>query len=349
MTEIPLDAIEENPLRIEARPEVEDLVDSFARHGQLAPIRVRPIKSKPGRFQVVYGNRRLAAARRLRWKKIETTVTDVDDVGALLLALGENLDRRNFTDYEKGMVMERLHILTGKNYAEIAKLIGRSPTFVSQHVAMLRLFPASIGPAEELTKVLLSLTEKHARILSKIDDPMERWNTSKLVVSANLGVREVQRIVSARRENPSARVPNARKEIETLVQDMVEGINVRDLRPCFDLMSPQFTLFSPFPPYLRMNRDAAKKHIYEVVHGMDEFKQEIADLEISTFGKTAYASMYVHFVLGRSGKQIRTVARATVLLMKEDNWKMIHEHWSPINTEEISLLIGSDRHVLQVA
>ncbi|MDA4130469.1 MAG: nuclear transport factor 2 family protein, partial [Thaumarchaeota archaeon] len=92
---------------------------------------------------------------------------------------------------------------------------------------------------------------------------------------------------------------------------------------------------SRFPPYTRMDKDSAKQHIYEIVHTMDEFKEKITDLDIRLFGNFAYASMYVSHRLNLEGKPIRNKARATIIFVKEDGWKIVHEHWSPLSPHDI--------------
>ena len=48
--------------------------------------------------------------------------------------------------------------------------------------AMLHVFSDSVAPRDEQLRVLSLLTENHARILNRIEDAEDRWNTTKLVV-----------------------------------------------------------------------------------------------------------------------------------------------------------------------
>ena len=96
-------------------------------------------------YEVIFGNRRLATAKHLGWRTILADVVDASDTETLIMAFSENEDRKNFTDYEKALLMEKLHSLSGKTYSEVAEIFGKSPSYVSQHIAMLHLFPRTIA------------------------------------------------------------------------------------------------------------------------------------------------------------------------------------------------------------
>lgn len=344
LKDVPVALIEHNPLRISSGTEEGVLESSLSRNGQLAPIRVRAHPSKKEWFQVIFGNRRLAAARKLGWKSISCEIVDSSEIDSLVAALSENVDREDFTDYEKALLIEKLHSVSGKTYVELANLMGRSPAYVSQHIAMLHLFPVGVAEPNERLKVLSKLTERHARILSKIEDNTDRWNTAKLAVSANLGVRELQKLSSSQKKKKTVRQrnPNAKKAIYDLIMDMTKGLNSSDLRASYEVMSEKhFTMFSRFPPFVRMDRESAKDHIFEVVQTVSDFKETVTDLHIRVFGNFAYATMYVHHRLSVDGRTIRTKGRATLIFEMENGWKLVHEHWSTADQTDLLGLFGA--------
>ena len=336
LKEIPIPLIESSPLRVTSGTEEEILENSLTKNGQLAPIRVRRHPTKDGSYTVIFGNRRLSAAKKLGWKHILAEVVDTNDLDSFVMAFSENADREDFTDYEKALILEKIHLLGNKTYAEVAKIVGRSAAFVSQHVAMLHLFPENVADEDERLRVLCRLTERHARILSKIDDNEDRWDSAKFAVSAGLGVRELQKFCSSGRRMIRKHRDNEKAEIRDLILSMARGLSSNDLRPSFDLMSENhFTMFSRFPPFERMDRESAKEHIFEVVHTMENFEEQVRDLDIRIFGNFAYATMYVHHNLMLSGRTIATKARATMIFAKEDRWKLLHEHWSAADPANI--------------
>jgi ParB family chromosome partitioning protein len=89
------------PDRLEADEAAhKDLCRSIARHGQQVPILVRPNPEAPGRYQIVYGRRRLRALAELGLPA-RALVRDLDDP-ALVMAQGqENSARRDLSFAEK--------------------------------------------------------------------------------------------------------------------------------------------------------------------------------------------------------------------------------------------------------
>ncbi len=73
-------------------------------------------------------------------------MVEANDWEKVSMALSENLDRKNFSDYEIALLVDRLHALSGQTYGEIAALINRSNAFVSQHISMLDSSPTGARP-----------------------------------------------------------------------------------------------------------------------------------------------------------------------------------------------------------
>jgi ParB/RepB/Spo0J family partition protein len=105
---LPLDLIVEPPRERRIRTSVGDvdqeldlskLCESLQQHGLLHPIGCRALAD--GRFEVVYGSRRLAAARRLGWTSIQTSLhLNMSEEPALLAGLAENLHRADLAPRE---------------------------------------------------------------------------------------------------------------------------------------------------------------------------------------------------------------------------------------------------------
>jgi len=332
LEKIPLSMIADRGLRTKTNDgiDVEDIAISLSKYGQLHPICVREISAGDQKYEVVYGSRRLAAAAKLGWHEIDAKVIQVSDIDSLIIALAENEHRKDFTDYERALLLEKLHRMTKRTYSEVAQLVGKSPAFVSQHVAMLHLFPESIASEEERRKVLYALTEGHARALLRIEDTHERWNTAKLAIKAGLGVRELDKHCSRLQTKRAANVEGRNGTVEKIVFDVIAGLNSKDLSPIYRSRSTnKFSLFSRFPPFEKLVGENANEHIYKVVRQMTSFKVKLKDLEVIYHGGVAIAIMSLVYEMNFAGKEMKTPTRATLILFNEDNeWKVIHEHWS---------------------
>jgi ParB-like chromosome segregation protein Spo0J len=105
VVQLPLASIDEPPGERASRryydpAALEELAASLIRHGLLQPICVRPAAAD--RFEIVFGTRRLRAARLAGWTTIAAHVrVDEDDAQTFLLGLVENLQRRDLSGAER--------------------------------------------------------------------------------------------------------------------------------------------------------------------------------------------------------------------------------------------------------
>lgn len=151
-----------SPLRNEIGS-VDELVASVMEKGLLEPIVVRPVD---GGFEVIAGNRRLKACRKLGFSKVTCHIIELDDREAYEASLAENLNRQTLNPIEEAQAFKKYVEKFGFGSAsDLAKKIGRSPSYVSRRIALLSLpqkiqsqlllRSARVGMAQEL----LSLDE----------------------------------------------------------------------------------------------------------------------------------------------------------------------------------------------
>ena len=137
--DIPLDHIDEFQFhdRIDIEEDLDDLVSSFATHGQEVPIKVRPIEGS-NRYQVIIGRRRCAAARRLGWDTIKAMVQEKGDIEALASMLAENSARRETSYIGRAMLYARV-IDSGVKQSDLATTLGVSRGHISQSMRTYHL------------------------------------------------------------------------------------------------------------------------------------------------------------------------------------------------------------------
>lgn len=110
--------------RLEEEPqEFADLLDAIRERGQDTPILVRPHPSQSGRYMVVFGHRRLEAARQLG-RKVRAVVKSIDDRTHVVAQGQENSARSNLSFIEKAVFAKRLAELAydGDNATVMAAL-----------------------------------------------------------------------------------------------------------------------------------------------------------------------------------------------------------------------------------
>jgi ParB family transcriptional regulator, chromosome partitioning protein len=120
----------------------EALKDSIREGGQHVPILVRRAKTE-GRYQAIYGRRRLKACRDLG-VKVRANVQDMDDATALLAKGLENAARRNLSFYEKARFAEAI-LEAGHDNAAIKQVLNLSASGLSHLVKVTQNVPFKVG------------------------------------------------------------------------------------------------------------------------------------------------------------------------------------------------------------
>lgn len=124
------------PLRSDAQP-LESLMASIIDKGLLEPIVVRPMSDG---FEVVAGNRRFEACKKLKISRVPCHIVELDDKEAYEVSLTENLQRRTLNPIEEGRSFKKYVDELGYGSAsELARRIGKSPSYVSRRIALLKL------------------------------------------------------------------------------------------------------------------------------------------------------------------------------------------------------------------
>lgn len=174
---IPVGDIKPNPDNVrESIGDLTDLVDSIKTHGVLEPIVVFEITPKPSKgpaHMVVFGHRRLAAAKKAKLKDVPALVRAQPDEATLTeIMLAENLHRSDLDPIEEAMAVKRIHELDpNRTHQQIASGINRSAQWVADRLAIalgipqqlqkrVRTGELSIGDAVLLGKSKLSDAKK---------------------------------------------------------------------------------------------------------------------------------------------------------------------------------------------
>lgn len=142
-------------------PDVSGLAESIEEVGLLQPIGVRASRDAdgniiPDRYTVVYGYRRYLALKKADVENVPVYFVDPDEKKDLARKMIENLQRADMTPLEKAQGMQRMLEDEGLDQKSIARRLGMTDGFVSQHLALLKL-PKQVQSAVQFGKV--SLTE----------------------------------------------------------------------------------------------------------------------------------------------------------------------------------------------
>jgi ParB family chromosome partitioning protein len=205
---------------------LQDLADSISEQGVVQPIVVRPVGA--GRYEIIAGERRWRAAQLAGLHDIPAVVREVDDRGAIAIALIENIQRENLNPIEEARALKRLVDEFEVTHEEAAHAVGRSRAAVSNLLRLLDL--------EETVKEMVERGELemgHARALLALNG-RHQIEAARQVVSRGLTVRATEGLVKSL-QRPHVVKPVAVKkdpniqQLESSLADRL-GASVR-LRP----------------------------------------------------------------------------------------------------------------------
>lgn len=372
LSDLPLSSIESNPYNSRTSYSaiaIDRLAQSLRTNGQLSLVKLRPSTKHEGQYELVFGHRRVMAARKLGWKTIRAEVIGVTEEEMMSQSLVENFEREDLSDYEKALIFERMSKEFGKTYEQIGSMLGISKQHVSNYLAMLRLFdPNVLSSNPELLDSLRTMSEHHARVLSRVNDLNTKMDLARMIVKDNLTIKELTNIVGRLRswftvgKNPRSTSSSQNEEEGIWSDGMEEGKRNRAQEDDIEeiaktvlnefrlarkgdfgsykdmhLFGEGFSIYSAFPPFGRFEGgDALSKErqwFYEIA---PKLSWKIRDLKIDVLGEAALATLAVSYSGTYLGDPLKMELRGSVVLTKRDvSWKILHEHWSRLDAGSI--------------
>lgn len=199
-TTAPVESLAPSPLqprRIFAEEEIASLADSIRERGILQPILVRPAAGRPGRYEIVAGERRWRAAQAAQLHEVPIIVRELADDGVLEIALVENIQRADLNPLEEATGYRRLIDEFGHTQDSLSRVIGRSRSHIANTLRLLTL-------PEAVHRYIESgvLSAGHARTLIGAADPVA---LAEKVAKGALNVRQTEALV--KKEKAAVRLP----------------------------------------------------------------------------------------------------------------------------------------------
>ena len=205
---------------------LDELTNSIKKNGIIQPIAVRLKKSEPGKYEIVAGERRWLAAQKAGLHDIPVNVLDLSDVESLEVAIVENIQRDDLNPVEEAKGYKRLSEEFNYDHENIAKLMSKSRSHVSNTLRLLTLPNDIIGMLEEGT-----LTSGQARPLIGLTNASQ---IAEEIVSKNYSARKVEYLVKSKKENKfkdktqDADIIKAQERIERILGLKVNIVNKKN-------------------------------------------------------------------------------------------------------------------------
>lgn len=199
LTRLPVDKILPNPSQPRKAfdpAELEGLAQSIRENGLLQPVTVR---RDEGGYTLIAGERRLRACKLAGLKEIPALVTDRGPADSAVLALLENLQRKDLDLFEQANALVNLLREWEITQQEAARRLGMSQSALANKIRLLKLTPEEQGEILEH-----GLTERHARALLRLDDCSLRQRVLATVIQRQLNVAQTEALVAAAGAPPKA-------------------------------------------------------------------------------------------------------------------------------------------------
>ena len=211
---LPISEIYPNPFqpRIEfSDEELAELSQSIAENGLIQPIIVR--KSDIIGYELIAGERRLRACKRLGMTEIPAVVKEVSDQESRKQAIIENLQRSNLNPIEEAKAYRSLINELAYSHEELAKAMGKSRPYISNALRLLQL-PKEIQTSIENGK----LSQGHARALLSVEDTQKQLTIYHQVLTEKWSVRtlekRLQELPKKQKSKKDIHIKDKEKELE---------------------------------------------------------------------------------------------------------------------------------------
>lgn len=171
--------------------DVNELAISIDTIGLLHPIVVRI--TEEGRFEIVAGNRRYDACKKLGWKKILSHIVELDDKSSFEVTLIENIQRRTLNPIEEALAFKKYVSEFGwGGVSDLAQKISKSPRYVCRRLKLLEL-PREVVDLISESEIHVSAAEE----LLCIKNKNRQSELAALILKRNVSSRKVRGLIRA--------------------------------------------------------------------------------------------------------------------------------------------------------
>ena len=163
---------------------LNDLMSSIKEHGVLQPVVVQKVDSG---FELIVGERRWRASKKLGLKKIPAVIREVNDEQSLEIAIIENIHRQDLNPIEEAEAYARLSNEFALTQEMVAEKVGKSRAAVAN---ILRLLKLSRNIKADLISEKISMG--HARALLGLEESKQMETLRNEIVKQDLTVRQTE-------------------------------------------------------------------------------------------------------------------------------------------------------------
>lgn len=164
------------------------LAESIRENGIMQPVCVR---RKGALYEIICGERRTRAAKLAGLNDVPCIIMSVDDEQAAVLALIENIQRKDLGYFEEALAIEKLICCYGLTQEQAASRLGKAQSTIANKLRLLRF-----SDTERRLMLMGNLSERQARSLLRIEDASIRCSIIEKVIRDGLDSKQIEILVN---------------------------------------------------------------------------------------------------------------------------------------------------------
>ena len=200
---------------------LNELAASIEEHGLIQPLVLR--KAEKG-YEIVAGERRWRAARKIGIREIPCIVRELTDEENMLLAIIENMQREDLNPIEEAEGIRQMIETYGLTQEEVSKSVGKSRPYIANSLRLLRL-PETVRKYVEDG----SLSTGHAKAIAAVSDEKKQIELAEAAIRDGLSVRQLEKLAQQDKSGVKTRssVKQKTADVKRVEEDLKNALGTK--------------------------------------------------------------------------------------------------------------------------
>ena len=200
---------------------LNELAASIEEHGLIQPLVLR--KAEKG-YEIVAGERRWRAARKIGIREIPCIVRELTDEENMLLAIIENMQREDLNPIEEAEGIRQMIETYGLTQEEVSKSVGKSRPYIANSLRLLRL-PETVRKYVEDG----SLSTGHAKAIAAVSDKKKQIELAEVAIRDGLSVRQLEKLAQQDKSGVKtrSRVKQKTADVKRVEEDLKNALGTK--------------------------------------------------------------------------------------------------------------------------
>ena len=200
---------------------LNELAASIEEHGLIQPLVLR--KAEKG-YEIVAGERRWRAARKIGIREIPCIVRELTDEENMLLAIIENMQREDLNPIEEAEGIRQMIETYGLTQEEVSKSVGKSRPYIANSLRLLRLPETVIKYVEDG-----SLSTGHAKAIAAVSDEKKQIELAEVAIRDGLSVRQLEKLAQQDKSGVKtrSRVKQKTADVKRVEEDLKNALGTK--------------------------------------------------------------------------------------------------------------------------